>query len=1195
MLSDFVTELLKTLGIDSEEVIPSNVQVVPSEDPPVALSEESSAVDRRSKLRELYQKHYQDVPLGATKEDADALEHLAWLFRNQLQGAAEDTIDELQRCFDALVQKYNVVAAAARITESNRAALVRALEKALPENGLPTIVEGASEIEAKPLLNERARIAKLVAPGGHGKPKNELEECATAIEKLAGDVESFTKGVTAREETRQRLKMALASAVTPEATAEAPDSVVKGATTEDADALVQERNRIALVLTTANKVELLEPEEEQIETLTLNVEALKDKVAARLLRHGTIKEAALREVDSLPTESDRETIEKGIFKELNEALATLPLSDSDLDNADKFLLKLREDVASETQITLELIAERAPYLEEVQKLRDLIAKSCKGFPNIDDTSEVLEQLAETLKGPLYEIDFYSLPGEIHDIRVAIDNSAKSLFDPPKSKRGYEPPTLPVEYLKKTAELALAEGKRFAPYLQEGDTLLEALRELNEELTEGIEANQSKAKKKSTKSPKELIDIVIAMRIEVDDVREEAQRLLQGLGQKRDLFLQSAAVPDPSGLPTGFADILDGRREAVREPLGEEMSSELTKDDIEVARTALILLQRDLSAGQEIAEIWTRCEKVYASSVKTARTSFQQTLQALRKAVLDAGAKPVEASDMPAAVSLCKALESQLEAAKREQTKASATREKLGEVKVGEEPLDSQAAKELYDLVGPDGLSDLTEKAMQTLAACFHKASEEDSKALRQLVDEGMGPQGKVLAQLTRSGDTESILALARGFAGESAKEDRARLRALIENGGLGDAPTVLDDLLSFGVGGVIDKEQQLSANVAKLKELGKAFGDEDGPARMKSLAVDCGLGRPRPETPPRPGVMAELLHAGFDGKANSLRKFADDFAGDTPTAIEDRKRLKGLVDEGGFGDRPKSFAPLVKVAGSAKLKEIGTAFKAPADLAKLKKILNAGGLSGDIQDGGKEHEHPDTLAKVFKDGLGQSGGKLKEFAKAFGDSTDHTRQCKEMMDAWNEFPVGFADNRQPGKAIGKLLKPGRLGNNVSKLQTTFATEMDNISSGNQRKLATRFAPEFESAFTGNNYGLPKPNNMGGEISDVNAKFILERHAPKHARRSRLKNQNSYFPVKTTASELANIIQTAIDDPEMPGRGYDEELTIPGKFNVEIAVKPSGDIVHCHPITGTGPIPPNPGEIATFTFDEAEAIFRSGGL
>jgi hypothetical protein len=84
-------------------------------------------------------------------------------------------------------------------------------------------------------------------------------------------------------------------------------------------------------------------------------------------------------------------------------------------------------------------------------------------------------------------------------------------------------------------------------------------------------------------------------------------------------------------------------------------------------------------------------------------------------------------------------------------------------------------------------------------------------------------------------------------------------------------------------------------------------------------------------------------------------------------------------------------------------------------------------------------------------------------------------------------------------------------------------------------------------------------------------------------------------VKTTASELANIIQTAIDDPEMPGRGYDEELTIPGKFNVEIAVKPSGDIVHCHPITGTGPIPPNPGEIATFTFDEAEAIFRSGGL
>ncbi|MGS0758952.1 hypothetical protein ACVBEH_31845, partial [Roseateles sp. GG27B] len=76
-------------------------------------------------------------------------------------------------------------------------------------------------------------------------------------------------------------------------------------------------------------------------------------------------------------------------------------------------------------------------------------------------------------------------------------------------------------------------------------------------------------------------------------------------------------------------------------------------------------------------------------------------------------------------------------------------------------------------------------------------------------------------------------------------------------------------------------------------------------------------------------------------------------------------------------EHPTVLGPLAKRAGAPGVKSIATAFDKPEDCARLKGLLDGGGMGGDTSLPGKQHEHPDTLTKVFVDGLEGKGEKLK--------------------------------------------------------------------------------------------------------------------------------------------------------------------------------------------------------------------------
>ena len=1228
--SKIVDDLLQLVGLDVGDMEGLIAPSSPS-------TNEDTFRLQREKLLGAYEGKYDSMPEGATAAQQATLRDLQFDFTT-LSGRSMTEPAHLSLAFDKVVAAHNGIRNDAAKSELLRTRLLSRLETALPPGDRPHVAPGVQPGEAEPLLREHARLTKALtrAKGEPGLALEVLQAAVTDTDAFVSKVETVRLEAQQREEVRERLTRELAEAIAPMVTD--PELLVPGATAADVLPLIEARDRIALVLANpAASLDQLNEQSDQVGALTVARGLVVDGVAARAKEMTRIVQAATAAQQELLPEADAVPVEEWAEKVM-EASRTAPLDQDALDKAAKALKDLQESVTTENESAQERASRRDGLRKQVQALRTLMKQTCGPY----DTSEVkstLDDIESALNEELPTIDFDGnesgepLEEQLQTARNDLDKVVKNVVAQGKNRKA----PAPTGYILRAAAEAVAEGARLQPFAGQFLSGLEELPDQHSELKEKIGLDEAppepdsssgsgKAQKGRSKSaPKkeapvskgpsvealtEAMKILTAMRKAVDDARGEAGTVIQQLTDRRDVLLARVEVEDPDGLPPGFGDILDQRREAVRELLGEEMSSDVTTEVIKQASRLTDVFERDLAQAVELAEEWDA--KAFTTLRKEARKPLLPLLDEAQAAVLTAGTVTAENSDIKAAVGLAQALSALLEQVRQESSKAGAAKQAIGVAATGGDALDQETTDLLYDLVGPTALTDpgLKPAALKMLCACFKKANPTERAGLRDVVTEAFNGDGKLLAGLARSNDADSILELARGFGGTTNKADRKRLSALVAKGGLGGASTVLDDMLGYGVGSAGNPGAQRTKNVTQLKSLGTAFGDEDGPARLNGLVTDCGLGTARAGDPPRPGILAETLQgsggAGLDGDATALRKLADGYSGDTPADVTSRERLKGLVEGGGFGARPRAFAPLLKrlsdsgggPGAAPKLKEIGAMFQGGPDRAKLKTLLESGGMSGDTgeqrQDGtSRQHEHGDTLAKVFTDGLGGRPDRLKAFTSAFGDTAGHAKECADMLDAWNEFPDTSKNARQPGRKIALLLNGRHFNGNVAKLQTQFTTQLSGVADKEQRKKATRFAPSFDQRYAPDE----QPDLDGTDANTAVMGYLLGRHSPTHAREGYrgngkpwLAGSNSYWPVDTTPREVADMIGEAMQSVNAPKLGKTASITLANGLTIEIAVGSAGAIVHAFP-TG-GPAPPDPGEIAKFSKAESQLIFNA---
>lgn len=1224
-MAGLVDELLELVGMADLDVEIEDAESVARDD----------SADRRLQKRSLideFEKRKNFALKGATAKQLKEVLDLRIAFGTLASRNASEP-EDLQKAYNAVLAKETEIRNEVRKTEAIRGRALQRLLAAVPESEKDRIADGALASEAQPLALQRATLVLALAEPTDGVPGKAMQDYRQPIEdsnEFIANVVMVREQISRRREARELLERELAEVGRHDVAD--PEAHVPGATARDVKTLLDGIADVARVIgDPASTLVQLNDQSARIGALRLEKANAADVVAARLVRRQDIDRASQDVKRGMPPESNPEPLAPYLH-DIRQALDSKPLDDDHLLNAQAALDNLCSEAEIEADDARERAVRRTALGGRRREFQQLIDQSCEDFET-GEVSKILQKFDEELDGTLHEIDFDQLEEDLNEAARVLDQVVEQVIGQGRASES-EPP---VDYLLRAAELAVAEGVRLLPFAAHTATELAQLPQqlalVKEHLGIGNDVPSdapvaSSSGKKGAKPPKntasapkvkprpkqealkKALSVVNDMREAIDTARAVAENQLRGNAAKRNALLGRIAATDPGGLPPGFDGILEAKRQVVRDLFGNPPQASIPDDVIKQAIKDANAFEACLAVARDIAVAWTAADKRFAAVRKDAREPSKVQLDGYREAVLRAGMLDAAKADFPAALLLCNRLQSGLLRVTSEAGQAAGAKQALGKVEVDGQPLDQDTVEAIYDLAGPEAAV-LDAAGLKTLGSAFKKADTDGREALKALVSEGFGGEGKVLLGLVRGGDADAIVELAKGYAGPANQVHRKNLRGIVDQGGLGEQSHVLDDLLGFGVPDAddVDKAAKRRQNVDLLKSLGAAFGDEQGPARMKTLVADCGLGQPRADKPPRPGIMAELLQGGLGGDSAELRKFADGFAGAGATAEKDRARLKGLVDEGGFGGRPKAFAPLVqtlssKHGGMAKavteLKKVGQTFEGAQDRARLKTLLEGGGMSGDTRDPARRHEHPDTLAKVFVDGLEGRADKLKSFTDAFGDNAAHAEQARKMLEAWNEFPDVHQGKRQPGKMIGKLLEPHHLGGDVKKLQTRFTAKMDEFVDPEKRKLATRFGPHFDKKTPQNADKNAKPNPMPSGMTGIIMGYILQRHVPKFVNDGAkndgsdwLAASNSFFPAETTADDLANIIGEAMAHPDAPKAGSNDNaksVTLGNGMRVHIAVGDDGAVPHCYPESGTAP--PDPNEIALFSKAETQRIFAA---
>lgn len=661
-----------------------------------------------------------------------------------------------------------------------------------------------------------------------------------------------------------------------------------------------------------------------------------------------------------------------------------------------------------------------------------------------------------------------------------------------------------------------------------------------------------------------------------------------LGRRKTEVKDKIKLANPDGTSPAFVLALKGIRDAVEVSLLKPLSDA----NVVEAETLLVPFEPtrkkadvDAKAAARVTAARVTLDKDLAGIIAATRASARVELEKSRDTAYARASLTEVDRDMPRTAVLHKALVARMLEVKAEGTYAAADKTPLAEF--------DDAVKELaFDLCGPAVVGSLSARAKTDLSAVLLS----DGPAIKQLAESAFAGNTKAFAKVLNDCGSDGVVALARALNGGPAAAARAALDGLVQSGGLGANPAVLAQLVGEGPGAADTptvaqaKRDRQVANAGRIKSVALSFAGEDGQASMSTLLNDCALAA-------SPGALASLVHDdGFDGDGDKVREFADAFVGDTPDAEEERAGFARLVNTGGVAQHPKVLGPLAKQGGADGVKEIGAAFVDPADCANLKGLLDAGGMGGDTGVPGREHEHPDTLSKVFVDGLEGKGENLKTYATAFQGVAGRAKS-KEMLDAFNEFGDTYKDQRQPGEGIAGLLDDdhlqGTTEQKIGKLSTQFVPQIRNIAAGGQRKQAIRMAPHFGKETAQEGW---KPKSVAMDAEGINSvtSSVLKRHKPEAFDRNKMKAnvpRQSMFAPGTDVGDLLDQAMALIG----PGRGAAQQVVVnsgppPTPITVEIGFLGGDTVNHFGPRGNAGP--PHPQETPAFTNAEINFIYAA---
>lgn len=1021
--------------------------------------------------------------------------------------------------------------------------------------------DGASKRQSARLSAVRTLFSNTYS----GKPSDDRLELIKA---------AFASMVTAMQAEqrecalRHNLTMKLAALAPAKASGAA---LVAGATEADTTTLKSLRDAMTEALERADSLDAVNAEQASLEAVAQERDAVELKVEARSKQAERIAaEAALLQAAPEAPAGSLVAQHEAVAEQLEP-----PLSDEALVKAEEALVKLRSAWELVDKEALALRQMRQLFAADAAKLRLELAALGK---QLGQKQKLITESLQAIAGGL----------DTAEALLAVDAGRTQTEKFPAELDRLKAEVMEViPRLTGTGNVNVtADANRY---------LCEELAQLYAEASQLPKPDpEAKAKAKQVEKALDAIDILLKAKSAAKTTKAVEQLgICRGLiavwrasagatgivhGQRKAAVENVLKPAHPAGADPAFALELNALRKRANDRLVEPLEETKVAEAEKQATLFTALWKKatdDAAAAARVATARLTLVADFAKVRDAARPAAQAELNKA-KALADARMLPAGVDrDMPQTAKVHLALVARMQEVAAEGSFASTPKAPFADI--------AEGARELaFTICGPALITGLDKPAKEALSAVLVS----DGPAIRLLAEGPLGGNPKIFAKVLSRCGAAGLAGLARALDGESGAGARASLEGLVDKAGLGGNPELLSRLLGDAPKPgdnpqvTLAKQQAQARNAAGIKSLAENFSGDEGQEAMGALMLDGGLAS-------SDGALASLMQEdGFAGDGAKLRAFADAFVGDAAG-------LKRIVSTAGVAEHPAVLGPLAKRAGAVGVKAIATAFSKPEDCANLKGLLDGGGMSGDTSQPGHQHEHPDTLTKVFVDGLGGKGESLKVYAKAFS-GPDGPADSKRMLDGFNEYGDTHKDHRQPGKGIALLLGGQQLKGTpeqrITKLATQFVPKIKAIPEGPQRNRAIRMAPHMavDKAEEG---WKPKSPAMSAQGIDKVTASVLKRHQPEMFELAKVNDVQSMFAPGTNVGDLFDQAMAAITADR------DDKQTVnvtarppPTVIAVEVGFLDDRTVNHFGPRQPVGA--PHPQETPLFTRDEIQNIFKA---